>query len=150
MPASSRPRRSRPDCVTASAELSSLPRPESRISEVNSAPSTPVSTRLASVPATATEVCTLTPWVRYSAANMIAEAPTTAINSGGEPSRIAGTTKNSSSPKLTARPASDVTPRRRPNARITPTASRTSQIIGVERWRSTTEYARPPGTASGK
>ena len=56
----------------------------------NTAPSTPISARLTSVPSTAVEVLAETPWVRYSTTNMISPAPTTATSSGLCPARIDG------------------------------------------------------------
>jgi hypothetical protein len=103
------------------------------ISAVKPTPRTPVRTRLARVPATATEVCTLTPWVRYRAANMIAAAPTTAMSSGAELLAMAGITNSNRMAKLTPSPISEVTPRQRPKARMTAVARASSQIMGVER-----------------
>jgi hypothetical protein len=58
--------------------------------------------------------------------------------------------ENSSIAKLRASPASEVNPRQRQKATIAATLSAISQSSGTERWESVTEYARPPGTASGR
>ena len=114
-------------------ESSSLAMPVRCIAVVNPTPRAPVSTRLARVPATATDVCTLTPCVRYSAANMIAEAPTMATSSGDEPLRIAGMTNVNSTAKLMPSPAREAAPRKRPKARMSAPVRTSNQIIGVER-----------------
>ena len=95
---------------------SSLAMPVSWVTLVAKAANTPVSTRLARVPRTATEVGRVNPWVRYSTVNMIAAEPTMATSSGGRPARIAGTMNSSSTANVTANPARAVSPTHRPNA----------------------------------
>jgi hypothetical protein len=146
MPASRSPRGSMSPRNTASSPVSSLPKPVRCSAEVAASASRPVRVRLANVPTTAADVCTLKPCVRYSTANMIAADPTIAINSGGLPTAMAGRMNASRMAKLTPSPISAVRPCQRPKATVTSAKMPISTASwSPRRWSSTAYRVGPPG-----
>ncbi len=77
----------------------------------------------------------------------IAADPTIATSSGGSPVRIAGTTKNRSSTKVTARPNNALSPRNRPNTTTVTANTIASTHSPPRRWWSTIEYTSPSGVS---
>ncbi len=145
MPARTSPRASTPVPSEATSAVVWSSSPVSREAAENAAPSRPISARDTSVPSTAVDVRADSPCVRYSTANMITPAPTTATASGLRPSRIAGSTNSSSTPKLTASAARAASPRQRPRTSTAAANSAASQASDPPRWKSTTWYE--PGSS---
>ena len=138
MPARTSPRASTPVPSEATSAVVWSSSPVSREAAENAAPRRPISARDTSVPSTAVDVRADSPCVRYSTANMITPAPTTATASGLRPSRIAGSTNSSSTPKLTASAARAASPRQRPRTSTAAANSAASQASDPPRWKSTT------------
>ena len=69
------------------------------------------------------------------------------MSSGGSPPRIAGTTKSTSTTKVTPSPTSAVTPRSRPNATRATTKASASIHSCEPRWWSTTAQVMPSGVS---
>jgi hypothetical protein len=95
-----------------------------------------VSSRLPAVPRTAASVFGPQPWASGIVISITASEPTIATASGDFPSRIEGTTKNSTSRRLRPRPTSDIAPRRRAKRSTTATKMRARTIIGLPRSKS--------------
>ena len=145
MPASRRPRASTPEPSEATSAVAWSSSPVSRAAAVNPAPRAPISASDTSVPSTAVDVRADNPCVRYSTANMITPAPTTATASGLRPSRIAGRTNSSSTPKLTTSAPRAASPRHRPRTSTAAENSTASQASDPPRWKSTIWYE--PGSS---
>ena len=77
-----------------------------------------------------------TPWASPIVAIITASAPTTATGTGSRPSRIAGRMNLTTTASEIARPASDMSPRTRPNTRTSPANRIVSHSMGARRSKS--------------